>query len=190
VYGAPVSEPQHAALACRSALGMIESLRGLQKDWQARGIPAIDIGVGINSGPMIVGNMGSASRFNYTVVGDAVNLASRIEHLNKDYGTNILVSEYTYEAVKEEFTLAREIDRVRVRGRSQSVRLFELIPAGKYSSLDWLEEYRRAYQAMRSGDFERAAGLFVALHAQTGDTASAYHAHRCGLERDAARTIA
>ena len=190
LYGAPVADARHAALACRSALDMVRALKPLQEAWRSRGIPAIDIGVGINTGPMIVGNMGSATRFSYTVAGDAVNLASRIEHLNKDYGTNILVSEYTYEAVKDEFPLAREIDRVRVRGRTQSVRLFELVPEGKYALDGWLEAYRRAYATMREGDLARAAGLFVALHAQTGDPASAYHAHRCGLEKDAARTIA
>jgi len=179
VFGAPVHEPQHAALACRSALDMVRSLQDLRSSWQARGIPPIDIGVGINTGPMIVGNMGSASRFNYTVVGDAVNLASRIEHLNKEYGTSILLSETTYLPVKDEFPLAREVDRVRVRGRAQPVCLFELIAEGRYASLDWLEEYRAAYAVMGEGDSRRAAGLFAALHARTGDGVSAFHARQC-----------
>jgi adenylate cyclase len=179
IFGAPLPEPQHATLACRSALDMIRGLRTFQQSLHARGLPAIDIGVGINTGPMIVGNMGSASRFNYTVVGDAVNLASRIEHLNKDYGTNILVSEYTYLPVQDEFPLAREVDSVRVRGRAQPVRLFELIPEGKYASLDWLDDYRAAYALMREGDLARAAGLFAALHARTGDGVSALHARQC-----------
>ena len=179
IFGAPVAEPQHAALACRSALDMVRALQGLRESWQARGIPPIDIGVGINTGPMIVGNMGSASRFNYTVVGDAVNLASRIEHLNKEYGTSILLSEYTYLPVKDEFPLAREVDRVRVRGRAQPVRLFELIPEGRYGALDWLDEYRAAYAVMREDDSVRAAGLFAALHARVGDGVSAFHALHC-----------
>ena len=179
IFGAPAAEPQHAALACRSALEMVQALRALQQSLRERRLPAIDIGIGINTGPMIVGNMGSASRFNYTVVGDAVNLASRIEHLNKDYGTNILVSEYTLDQVGNEFTTAREVDRVRVRGRAQPVRLFELIPEGKYATLDWLEEYRAAYAAMREGDGARAAGLFAALHARVGDGVSAFHALNC-----------
>jgi len=179
IFGAPVAEPQHAALACRSALEMVHALRALQQSLRERRLPAIDIGIGINTGAMIVGNMGSASRFNYTVVGDAVNLASRIEHLNKDYGTNILVSEYTFDQVKNEFSAAREVDRVRVRGRAQPVRLFELIPEGKYAALDWLEEYRAAYAVMREGDGARAAGLFAALHARVGDGVSAFHALNC-----------
>jgi adenylate cyclase len=179
VYGAPVAEPKHAALACRTALEMLAVLDGLKAGWQPRGLPAIDIGVGINTGPMIVGNMGSASRFNYTVVGDAVNLASRIESLNKTYGTNVLVSEYTYEAVKDEFRFAREIDSVRVRGRTQPVRLYELMREERYQSLHWLEEYRAAYSEMREGERTRAYELFTALHAHSADTASGYHAKVC-----------
>ena len=177
VFGAPRAEPQHAALACRSALDMLRALQALRASWRARGIPAIDIGVGINTGPMVVGNMGSASRFNYTVVGDAVNLASRIEHLNKAYGTNILVSEYTYKVVKDEFPRAREVDRVRVRGRAQPVHLYELFPEDR--PLDWLDEYRAAYAVMREGDALRAAGLFASLHARVGDGVSAFHALHC-----------
>ena len=175
VFGAPVAEPQHAAFACRSALDMVRTLRTFQDSLRQRGLPAIDIGIGINTGPMVVGNMGSKSRFNYTVVGDAVNLASRIEHLNKEYGTNILVSEYTYLPLKDEFPLAREVDRVHVRGRAQPVHLFELFAEER----DWLDEYRAAYAVMRDGDAQRAAGLFAALHARTGDGVSAFHALHC-----------
>ncbi len=179
VYGAPVAETQHAALACRTALEMISVLDALREKWRPLGLPAIDIGVGINTGPMIVGNMGSASRFNYTVVGDAVNLASRIESLNKTYGTNILVSEYTYEVVKHEFPWAREIDSVRVRGRTQPVRLYELMREERYKSLHWLDEYRAAYKEMREGERTRAYALFTALHAHSADAASGYHAKVC-----------
>jgi adenylate cyclase len=179
VYGAPVAEAKHAALACRTALEMLTVLDALKAKWQPLGLPEIDIGVGINTGPMIVGNMGSASRFNYTVVGDAVNLASRIESLNKTYGTNILASEYTYEAVKDEFPWAREVDSVRVRGRTQPVRLYELMREERYQSLHWLEEYRAAYQEMREGERTRAYELFTALHAHSADVASGYHAKVC-----------
>jgi len=179
VYGAPVTEAKHAALACRTALEMLTVLDELKTKWQPLGLPEIDIGVGINTGPMIVGNMGSASRFNYTVVGDAVNLASRIESLNKTYGTNILASEYTYEAVKDEFPWVREVDSVRVRGRTQPVRLYELMREERYQSLHWLEEYRAAYQEMREGERTRAYELFTALHAHSADVASGYHAKVC-----------
>ena len=179
VFGAPLAEEQHALLACRAALDMVAELEVLQAEWRRDGVPPLDIGIGINTGPMIVGNMGSASRFNYTVVGDAVNLASRIESLNKSYGTNVLISESTYQLVKGEFPNAREIDQVQVRGRTQPARLYELIPQARYATMDWLEEYRAAYARMRAGDAAGAAQAFDALHARTGDKASAYHAQNC-----------
>jgi len=178
IFGAPVAEPEHPKLACRAALGMVSALRTLQEQWRKEGRPSVEIGIGINTGPMVVGNMGSASRFNYTVVGDAVNLASRIETLNKTYGTNILVSESTYERVRDEFRAAREVDCVRVRGRAraQPVRLYELIPEGRYATLDWLGEYRAAYDAKRAGEVASASAAFQALYARVGDPVSAYHA--------------
>jgi adenylate cyclase len=179
VFGAPVPEAQHAQLACRAALDMVAELEAMQAEWRREGVPPLDIGIGINTGPMIVGNMGSASRFNYTVVGDAVNLASRIESLNKAYGTNVLVSESTYERVKDEFPGAREIDQVQVRGRTQPVRLFELIPQARFAAMSWLDEYRAAYALMRGGRTADAAQAFEALAARTGDKASAYHAQNC-----------
>ena len=88
IFGAPIHDPQHPRLACRAALDMIRALEGLRVRLRQDGLPEIRIGIGINTGPMIVGNMGSESRFNYTVIGDPVNLASRIESLNKDYGVS------------------------------------------------------------------------------------------------------
>ena len=182
VYGAPVVESDHPALACRSALDMLRALDGLQKKWQSAGLPKIGIGVGINTGSVVVGNMGSATRFNYTVVGDAVNLASRIESLNKTYGTTILISEYTYERVKAEFAAnSREVDSVKVRGREQPVRLYELFPEGKLTA-DFLEEYRQAYAAMNAGDYARSVAMFEKL-ARDGDGVSAFHAQRRGPDR-------
>jgi adenylate cyclase len=179
VFGAPLPAEQHARLACRAALDMLAELDALQAEWRRAGVPPLDIGIGINTGPMIVGNMGSASRFNYTVLGDAVNLASRIESLNKDYGTNILLSEHTYAQARDEFANVREIDQVRVRGRTQAVRLYELIPQARFAAMDWLDEYRAAYARMREGDTAGAAQAFEALHARSGDKASAHHARSC-----------
>jgi adenylate cyclase len=182
VYGAPVVESDHPAQACRSALDMLRALDDLQKKWQAAGLPKIGIGVGINTGQVVVGNMGSATRFNYTVVGDHVNLASRIEALNKNYGTSILISEYTYERVKDEFRDVREVDSVKVRGREQPVRLYELYLPGKYAA-DWLEAYREAYDTLRRGDHARSTTMFQQLHARNGDTVCKIHALRSGGDR-------
>jgi adenylate cyclase len=190
VYGAPVVEADHPALACRSALDMMRALDELQQKWRPLGLPAIGIGVGINTGPMIVGNMGSRTRFNYTVVGDAVNLSSRIESLNKNYGTSILISEYTYQRVKDEFRDVREVDSVKVRGREQPVRLYELYLPGKYAA-DWLEEYAEAYATLQRGDKVRASAMFTGLHARNGDAVSKIHAMRQGADRRSGdRTIA
>ena len=92
IYGAPLVLPDHANRACETALEMIETLRHLWEGWRAKGLPELKIGIGINSGPMTVGNMGSERLFDYTVIGDNVNLASRLEGLNKYYGTAILIS--------------------------------------------------------------------------------------------------
>jgi len=126
VYGAPVPQTDHHLRACITALDMIESLKKLQEKWESEGVPRIDIGIGINSGPMVVGNMGSEKRFDYTVMGDNVNLASRLEGINKEYGTTIILSEYTLEHVKDLF-LVRELDLVRVKGKKEPIRIYELM---------------------------------------------------------------
>jgi len=176
IYGAPLAAPRHPFLACRSALEMLDVLDELQKHWQGRGLPPIGIGVGINTGPMIVGNMGSHDRFNYTVVGDAVNTASRIESLNKTYGTSILIAENTYELVKGEFPCVREVDVVRPRGRQQLVKIYELMREERFKSITWFDEYHAAYKEMRDGERTKAHDLFTSLHARSGDPVSGYHA--------------
>jgi adenylate cyclase len=94
-WGAPVWQEDHQVRACRAALAMMDKLKELQVGWEQRGIPRIDIGIGISTGKLTVGNMGSATRFDYTVMGDSVNLGSRLEGLNKEYGTHIIVPKYT-----------------------------------------------------------------------------------------------
>ncbi|MBC86923.1 MAG: adenylate/guanylate cyclase domain-containing protein, partial [Bdellovibrionaceae bacterium] len=132
-FGAPISYPDHAAAACRCAIQSLVKLKELQKEYEAKGLPMIDIGIGINTGEMSVGNMGSETVRNYTVMGDAVNLGSRLEGINKQYGTRIIISEYTHEHVKDQF-LCREIDWVRVKGKVEPVKIFELIAEGSAPS--------------------------------------------------------
>jgi adenylate cyclase len=125
-WGAPIGVPDHAARCCRAALDMLDALPALHARWQARGWPVIEIGIGIDTGDAVVGNFGSATRFNYTAMGDHVNLASRLEGLNKMYGTHLLISESTREAVGDDF-VCREVDRVRVKGKNVPVGVFEVL---------------------------------------------------------------
>ena len=98
----------------------------LNEKWIQEGKKPLDIGIGINTGMMMVGNMGSEQRFDYTVMGDSVNLGSRLEGANKSYRTNILISEFTHERVKDEFA-CMELDRIRVKGKNLPVKIYQLI---------------------------------------------------------------
>jgi adenylate cyclase len=138
-WGAPIEEPDHALNACKAALAMMQRVHELQEKWEAEGKPKLDIGVGLNSGPASVGNMGSELQYGYTALGDTVNLSSRLEGLNKDYGTHILVNESTYTAVKEAGFLFRELDIIRVKGKLQPVVIYELV--GRAAELEKDPEY-------------------------------------------------
>src|SRR5262249_9479648 len=122
IWGAPVPQADHAARACGAALGMVAALGPIVEDWKRRGLPPLAIGIGRSTGPMVVGNMGSARRLSYTVIGDNVNLGSRLEGLTKLYGSHIIASEAT---VKEaaDMIVVRELDLVRVKGKRLPVRI-------------------------------------------------------------------
>jgi adenylate cyclase len=128
-WGAPFEISGHATEGCRAALEMIARLREMQKKWLAEGKPVLDIGVGLSTGVASVGNMGSALRYGYTALGDTVNLSARLEGLNKEYGTHILLSDKTYEAVEDPLFVFRELDLIRVKGKLQPVTLYELVAA-------------------------------------------------------------
>ena len=128
-WGAPVEEKEHAILACRTALAMMDRIGELQKEWKAAGKPQINIGIGLNSGVASVGEMGSSIQKAYTALGDSVNLSSRLEGLNKDYGTHILVNETTYASAKEAGFVFRELDLIRVKGKNEPVMIYELVCA-------------------------------------------------------------
>jgi len=126
-WGAPFEEPGHATRACESSLDMMKRVIELQKQWEAEGKPRLDIGIGLNTGVASVGNMGSSLRYGYTALGDSINLSSRLEGLNKDYGTHIIVNESTYNAVKDSDFVFRELDLIRVKGKLQPVTIYELV---------------------------------------------------------------
>ncbi len=125
-YGAPIERDNHPLMACYTAVDMSKKLRALQSEWETRNLPPLSMRIGIHTGEMIVGNIGSKDRFNYTVMGDAVNLASRLEGLNKAYGTTTLIGEDTARLV-EQSCLLREVDMVQVVGKAQAVRIYELL---------------------------------------------------------------
>ena len=126
IYGAPEDLPDHPIKACQSALEMVKELKRLNEKWTGEGKQPLDIGIGINTNPMVVGNMGSDRLFDYTVMGDSVNLGSRLEGANKNYKTNIIISEFTFERVKNEF-VCMELDSVRVKGKTRPVRIYSLV---------------------------------------------------------------
>ncbi|MBA3820170.1 MAG: adenylate/guanylate cyclase domain-containing protein, partial [Deltaproteobacteria bacterium] len=171
IWGAPIDMTDHAARACEVALKMQEALVGLNRVWQRTGKPAVAIGIGLNTGVMAVGNMGSTARFEYTVLGDQVNLGSRLEALTKEYGVGILVGEATARAAGDAFGF-REIDLVRLKGREQSAPVFELV--GRAGKSD--PTFARALALYRERSFEEAQALFATL---AGDPAAAVMAARC-----------
>jgi class 3 adenylate cyclase/CHASE2 domain-containing sensor protein len=123
-WNAPIEQENHAELACQAALDQMNKLHSLNSSWPED--RKLNIGIGLNTGIMTVGNMGSTSRMDYTLMGDNVNLGARLEGTNKVYGTNIIISEYTHERVKDKF-IVRELDNIRVKGKKKPVKMFELI---------------------------------------------------------------
>jgi adenylate cyclase len=180
-FGAPIVFPDHAKYACRTALQSLEKLKELQKEFKAQGLPEIDIGIGINSAEMSVGNMGSDIVRSYTVMGDAVNLASRLEGINKEYGTRVVISQFTYEDVKSSFT-CREIDWVRVKGKNEPVRIFELVCEGpaKDSTASLLQNFNSGFELYHQRKFSEALLCFQkALNDVPGDPVSELYVERC-----------
>ncbi len=157
-WGAPLPDPDHARNALLAAFDMLSAVRSLDEEFRAKGWPEIRVGVGISSGDMNVGNMGSEFRVAYTVMGDSVNLGSRLEGLTKQYGVDIIVNATTADTV-EEFVF-RELDLVRVKGKTEPVSIFE--PVGPRDALtdtviDEVNEYARALAAYRRQDWDDAA---------------------------------
>jgi len=154
-WGAPIEDKEHAVRACQTALTMMARVQELQREWRAAGKPALDIGIGLNTGVASVGNMGSSLRYGYTALGDSVNLSSRLEGLNKDYGTHILVNETTYARAKDAGFVFRELDLIRVKGKNQPVVICELVCDVKSLTpeiemlLDCFADARKFYEERR-----------------------------------------
>jgi adenylate cyclase len=171
-WGAPLHDADHARHAVQGALQMEKTMHDLADEFVARGWKPIKVGIGLNTGVMNVGNMGSDFRLAYTVLGDAVNLGSRIESLTKQYGVSIMVSEYTRAAVPE--LIARELDQVRVKGKDTPVRLFQPLGfPGEVTDDDIkaIEAHHAALALYRAQKWDEAEAAFTALAAADPDRA-------------------
>lgn len=175
IFNAPLDVQEHATHACCAAVRMLEELKTLNESFKSRGMHTIDIGVGINTGPAVVGNMGADIRFDYTAIGDSVNLASRLEGLNKYYGSHILVSEDTRIQVTDSRFIFREVDRVRVKGKHLPIVMYELMVSNQ-QILPQFEEGLEQYRAQR---FDEAARIFSLLVDQYSDGPSRLYYDRC-----------
>ena len=157
-WGAPVDDPEHARNAVLTGLEMNVALQALNKELLALGWPELKIGVGVNTGPMTVGDMGSPVRQSYTVMGDAVNLGSRLEGITKQYGVGFIAGEGTRELLKKEFVF-RELDRVRVKGKAEPIGIYEPVgEEGKVSKedLDEIKLWNQALRLYRAQDWDQA----------------------------------
>jgi adenylate cyclase len=163
-WGAPVDIPNHAHMAVKAAMEMAHAVRNLNEDHRAKGIPEIGIGIGLNTGTMCVGDMGSDIRLAYTVIGDSVNLGSRLEGLSKTYGVDIVVSESTRKLAPD--FVWQELDRVRVKGKEQAVAIYwPVVPTGRIDKTqqEELKTWASFLRAYRAQDWERCDVLMLNL---------------------------
>jgi len=163
-WGSPIPQEDHAQRGCSAALEMWARLEKLNLRWREEGRPTLAIGVGLNTGPVNVGNMGSDQRLAWTVMGDNVNLASRLEGLTKEYGVRVVVSESTWQQVQSHF-VGRELDRIRVKGKQQPVGIHELLDVRENAERhgDLLAGFEQAMAAYRRREWREAVTEFEAL---------------------------
>jgi len=185
-WGAPQEQADHALRACRAALAMIDRLETLRGGWRARGLPEVDVGIGVITGPMSVGFVGSQDRFyNYTVLGDAVNLASRLEGANKEYGTHVIIGASTRERVKDAI-VARELDLVRVKGKREPAQTYELLALAPASPAlaEFVERFQWGLSAYKAQRWDEAIARFrEADELRGGDPPSRKYVERCEAMR-------
>ena len=170
-WGAPLHDPDHAQHALYAAREMVQTLEALRPEFEAQGWPPLEVGVGLNTGVMNVGNMGSEFRMAYTALGDSVNLGSRLEALTRTYGVSIIVSEFTQHAVPE--FQYRELDLVRVKGKDQPVAIFEPIAPVDEVDKETRKELRRYHAALkqyRNRDWDGAEGELFSLAREHPET--------------------
>ena len=162
-WGAPVPQLDHALRACRAAVEMQDKIAEIRPAWVREGKPNLNVRIGINTGEMIVGNMGGIGHFDYTVIGDSVNIGARLEGANKQYCTNVIVSEGTYRQVGSD-AVVRELDMLVVAGRTEPIRVYELVGMANGSiapeRLNFVENYTKALACYRRRQWTTAIELF------------------------------
>ncbi len=176
LFNAPLDLKDHANLCCKSALMMVEELKLVNEDFRKKGLPEIDIGIGINTGTVIVGNMGTDIRFDYTAIGDSVNLASRLEGMNKLYGTHIIISEFTYEKIDKNAFMLRKLDIIKVKGKTKPVSIYEL---SNNLNNELVNKFHEALKLYLERDFLRANKIFQILFQEFNDRPSHVFMSRC-----------
>lgn len=182
IFGAPVEQEDHAIRSCQTAVDMKNELVKVNEHEVKHGRQELAVGIGINTGEMTVGNIGSRKRFDYTVIGDAVNLAARLEGLTKFFGVEILVSEYTVNLVGMDRFLFRELASVKVKGKDKPVIVYELISEydKRYDVERWLLPFNEALKAFKAQDFEGAKNQFEKVIEEKGrDLTSQYYIGQC-----------
>jgi adenylate cyclase len=188
-WGAPIAQVDHAFRACRASLDMQAALVEMRKRWMKEKKPLLNVRIGLSTGEMIVGNMGGKDRFDYTVIGDSVNLGARLEGANKQYKTNIMMSEPTYRHVKD-LVVARELDLLVVAGKTEPIRVFELLGMrddnSATPSLAAAEEYSKGLAQYRERNWDEAIRCFeAALRVKPDDYPSQIYIERSELYRAA-----
>ena len=176
IYNAPLEIEDHAVLACKSAVEMIEALNEVNQEFKAMGFPEIDIGIGIHTGDAVVGNMGTDVRFDYTAIGDTVNLSSRLESLNKLYRTHIIVSQSTRERIKGNEFRFRELDMIRVKGKKIPITIYEI---NMDMDEEFIDLYHKALSLYKFCNFKSALEYFSTLERDYNDATSGVFAERC-----------
>jgi adenylate cyclase len=183
-WGAPFDDKKHALHACQCAMMFYDALKEINKNWKLRGLPQLSIRSSVSSGTAVVGNVGSTDRLNYTALGDTINLASRLEGLNKVYGTEVLINENAYEAIKELF-LCRLVDRVSVRGQTKGVYIYEIMRrdneiVAPENLADYSRDFVSAFKFYEVGDWEKASAMFASiLQIYPKDKLSSLYVDRC-----------
>lgn len=182
IFGAPIPQKDHADRACSVALDMFRELKNVNEDNARNGYPPLSMGIGINTGDMTVGNIGSEKRFDYTVIGDAVNLGSRLEGLTKFFNVEIIVSSTTKNACVTNQFIFRELGSVQVKGKKESIRAYELLdPKFQQSDFrEWFASWEKAMECMHRNNLKEALyALEQCEIIRPRDFATVYFKHRC-----------